>query len=477
VAYYLTFFCRSGEENGSSALARFLSELTETGAPIQIKRTAFEYVDEVDVCKLATDNGSGAPAAGWVTLEISVGVEYNAQSVIHACPNDEHGIWGSDLRAELTLVGNETDWPLVQRIWAVLVTLWSAIAWDEMSRFEVNRDPSWLKLVRKLSYGTGRRAGEDEPMAESPQAVPGVPRTQLEQPGAAVVRPATVAYGEALMWLGAVVALVLGVLAALGSSLMMVDIGNPLLAPAAGPPQPPPVYSAWELTSFWATEVLVLLPGGLWLWMARAVSAGRGWARVLSGAAWCLGFGLIPALGSEGIPLSGRFVAVGVPEALGLAALALLFAPASSRYFRLARPAPRRRPVRLPPRPAGVRWYASLMFLGAGVTLVLGGIVAARSYIPFALVPGALWLWLAVGTARGRELAWGASAALGVAAVVTVVIMAGNWVVEARPGFVGVAVLAAAVIGAATLTCLLLPGTTAWRAAAEAARRAPTATR
>jgi hypothetical protein len=140
VAYYLTFFCRSGEENGSSALARFLSELTEAGAPTLIKRTAFEYVDEVDVCKLATDNGSGAPAAGWVTLEISVGVEYNAQSVIHASPNDERRIWGSDLRAELTLVGNETDWPLVQRIWAVLVTLWSAIAWDEMSGFEVNRD-------------------------------------------------------------------------------------------------------------------------------------------------------------------------------------------------------------------------------------------------------------------------------------------------------------------------------------------------
>lgn len=40
VAYYLTFFCRSGEENGSSALARFLSQLTDTGTPVLIKRLA-----------------------------------------------------------------------------------------------------------------------------------------------------------------------------------------------------------------------------------------------------------------------------------------------------------------------------------------------------------------------------------------------------------------------------------------------------
>jgi hypothetical protein len=60
--------------------------------------------------------------------------------VIHASPNDEYGIWGSDLRAELILTGNDTDWPLVNRIWSALLTLWSAIAWDEMSGFEVNKD-------------------------------------------------------------------------------------------------------------------------------------------------------------------------------------------------------------------------------------------------------------------------------------------------------------------------------------------------
>ncbi len=140
VAYHLTFFCRSGQENGPAALASFLSKLTETGDPVLIRRPAADYVDEVDVCELATDNGSGMPAAGWLVLQFSAGVRYNAESVISACPDDEHGIWGSDLLTELTLTGSDTDWPLVNRIWAVLVTLWSALAWDEISGFEINKD-------------------------------------------------------------------------------------------------------------------------------------------------------------------------------------------------------------------------------------------------------------------------------------------------------------------------------------------------
>jgi hypothetical protein len=80
------------------------------------------------------------PASGWLILQFSVGIEHNAQSVISAAPNDEYGTWGSDLLAELTLTGDTTDWPLVNRIWAVLTTLWAAIAWDEMSGFEANKE-------------------------------------------------------------------------------------------------------------------------------------------------------------------------------------------------------------------------------------------------------------------------------------------------------------------------------------------------
>ena len=140
MAYRLTFFCRSGEKDGPSALATFLSKLTETGDPVLVKRPAAGYADEVNVCELATGNGSAVPTSGWLILHFSAGIENNAQRVIHASPDDEHGIWGSDLLAELTLTGNTTDWPLVNRIWALLITLWSAIAWDEMSGFEANDD-------------------------------------------------------------------------------------------------------------------------------------------------------------------------------------------------------------------------------------------------------------------------------------------------------------------------------------------------
>lgn len=140
VAYSLTFFCRSGELTGSSALATFLAKLTDAGDPLLIRHDAVDRIDEVDACELASDNGSGAAASGWLLLQFSVGVEYNAPSVIGASPSGEYGIWGSDLVAELILSG-VTDWPLVKRIWAALAALWSAIAWDEMSGFDVNKDP------------------------------------------------------------------------------------------------------------------------------------------------------------------------------------------------------------------------------------------------------------------------------------------------------------------------------------------------
>ena len=72
-----------------------------------------------------------------MSLEIHVGVAFIAESVIAASPNDEHGIWGSDLLATITLSGDVLDWPLVQRIWTALVDLWSAVPWDEMSGFEI----------------------------------------------------------------------------------------------------------------------------------------------------------------------------------------------------------------------------------------------------------------------------------------------------------------------------------------------------
>jgi hypothetical protein len=57
VAYLLTFFCRAGEANGSSALATVLAKLTETGGPVLVKRDAVDRPEQVDVCELASHDG------------------------------------------------------------------------------------------------------------------------------------------------------------------------------------------------------------------------------------------------------------------------------------------------------------------------------------------------------------------------------------------------------------------------------------
>ena len=141
MAYQLSFFCRAGEETGQGALARLLDELLSTGGPLHGKWLG-PYVEEVAAYKLVTKAHAGQVVPGRLTLEIHVGVAFIAESVIQADPDGEHGIWGCDLLATITLSGGDPDWALVNRIWAVLGRLWSAVPWDEMSGFEITGEAS-----------------------------------------------------------------------------------------------------------------------------------------------------------------------------------------------------------------------------------------------------------------------------------------------------------------------------------------------
>ncbi|MFI6743790.1 hypothetical protein ACIBI9_63925 [Nonomuraea sp. NPDC050451] len=140
VAYCLTFYCRSGEEEGSSAMIQFLEALTSEDDRLLVECGTGDYLDQVAVCRLATDDGDGRPVADWLTLQLAVGVEYIAEHVIEKSPDDEHGIGGSDLEAEITLSGSSPDWSLVERIWTTLARRWLAVPWDEMSGFDVAVD-------------------------------------------------------------------------------------------------------------------------------------------------------------------------------------------------------------------------------------------------------------------------------------------------------------------------------------------------
>jgi hypothetical protein len=136
VTYQLSFFCSAGEESGQAALERLLDEVLSTGGPL-LGEWLGPFVEEVAAYELATKAHGGQAVPGWLTLEIHVGVAFIAESVIQADPDCEHGIWGCDLLATITLSGGEPNWALVHRIWAALAKLWSAVPWDEMSGFEI----------------------------------------------------------------------------------------------------------------------------------------------------------------------------------------------------------------------------------------------------------------------------------------------------------------------------------------------------
>jgi hypothetical protein len=143
MAYQLLFFCRAGEETGHTALERLLDELLVHG-PL-LGKWLGPYPEAVAVYSLASMSPDGDAVADYLQIEILVGVAAIADQAIWASPNDEHGIWGSDVLVTITLSGDSPDWPLVARIWTTLEDLWAAIPWDEMSGFEISQDAQRMR--------------------------------------------------------------------------------------------------------------------------------------------------------------------------------------------------------------------------------------------------------------------------------------------------------------------------------------------
>jgi hypothetical protein len=88
---------------------------------------------------------------------------------------------------------------------------------------------------------------------------------------------------------------------------------------------------------------------GLWLWMARATSQGRNWARILSTVLFALAtLELLSAL--EGIGKDGVAQALfaGLTWLSGLAAVWMLWRPASSAFFKSAKEMRSRPPSQIP---------------------------------------------------------------------------------------------------------------------------------
>ncbi|WP_433176539.1 hypothetical protein [Actinoallomurus sp. CA-150999] len=94
--------------------------------------------EAITAFRLATSPDGISRTSDYLLLEIHVGVRFIAETVMAADLNDEHGVWGSDLLAIITLSGDRPDWALVERIWTALEGLWSVVPWDEMSGFDIS---------------------------------------------------------------------------------------------------------------------------------------------------------------------------------------------------------------------------------------------------------------------------------------------------------------------------------------------------
>ena len=138
MVYRLHFFATTGEDSGQEVMNRILDEVMASGQPL-LGEWLGPFVDEVAAYRITASGSNGFAAAYWLTLELHVGVEFNADTVIGIDPDAEHLIWGSDLHATVSLSGANPDWELVDRIWSALERLWSAVAWDEQSGFDLTR--------------------------------------------------------------------------------------------------------------------------------------------------------------------------------------------------------------------------------------------------------------------------------------------------------------------------------------------------
>jgi hypothetical protein len=100
--------------------------------------------------------------------------------------------------------------------------------------------------------------------------------------------------------------------------------------------------TATPLTITVVIVVLGLVPVALWLWMARAVGQGRNWARILSSVLFILA--TLQLIGGQGV---AQVFCAALTWLSGLAAVWLLWRPASSAFFKSVRAARSRPPSQI----------------------------------------------------------------------------------------------------------------------------------
>jgi hypothetical protein len=184
-------------------------------------------------------------------------------------------------------------------------------------------DPARARLLAISADPAAHATAVVQPAVDQPQPPSGQPAGPLQLPAPKPVRTA------ARFMLGGAVTSTAYLIAAL-----------PFIGQSKGS------VLGHRLTATPLIITLVVLVGlaeiALWLWMARATSQGRNWARILSTVLF--GLATLELIGPHGLALAAAVLT----WLSGLAAVWLLWCPASSAFFKSARAARSGTPSQIP---------------------------------------------------------------------------------------------------------------------------------
>jgi hypothetical protein len=131
----------AGAKDAEQAFGEVLDEVLATGGPLY-GEARDEFSDEVAGMRLTPvpiEEIEESETDGHLTFAVHVGVAFNAEHIIARDPDDEHGIWGSDLRVEAVAREAGPSWSLVNRIWTAMERRWPTVVWEQEAGFAVSR--------------------------------------------------------------------------------------------------------------------------------------------------------------------------------------------------------------------------------------------------------------------------------------------------------------------------------------------------
>ncbi|HEX6452979.1 MAG TPA: hypothetical protein VF060_26410 [Trebonia sp.] len=174
---------------------------------------------------------------------------------------------------------------------------------------------------------TNFAGGWGYPQGQAPYGVPAAPPVPA--------RPRTMTYAVWLMYAGAAVSVVNGVVESLMAHSLITTMFTQFESQLP-PGQPKPQIPTDLLTRVFTVAVIIggVIYALLWLWMAWKNNSGRSWARVTSTVFFGLfSVSVLSSVARISSGMLGILIASLVTFAIGLAVIILIWQPDASRYY------------------------------------------------------------------------------------------------------------------------------------------------